>query len=405
MILRQLFPRLGLSLVLLSALASHNLVSATIKGDKEIKEPDPLPPRPLPISLVPKVTRSEIGDENDIPITRKTIKTVVDETPSDGKVQEHSTSSVDTGPTTSSEEATGRLDESELPLNTDHLDHLVDDKETLISPTHSFTLSFLMIIFSEIGDKTFLIAALMAMKHSRTLVFSAAFSSLVVMTVLSAVLGHAVPTLLPKRFTNWLASGLFFIFGARMLMDGLKMEKGTAGVQEEMREVEQELQEKEQEARGRTGSNASMMEEGIVPPRSQKRNPLRRSNSPTISDDSDDEGYDKRNGSGNNIKVVTDGVQNLAALLLSPAWVQTFVMTFLGEWGDRSQIATIAMAAGQDYWFVILGAIVGHGCCTAGAVIGGKLLAERISVRNVTLGGAIAFLAFGFIYLLEAIYT
>ncbi|KAF3091112.1 hypothetical protein TWF569_011368 [Orbilia oligospora] len=404
MILRQLFPRLGLSLVLLSALASHNLVSATIKGDKEIKEPDPLPPRPPPISLVPKVTRSEIGDDDDIPITRKTIKTVVDETPSDGKVQ-HSSSSVDTGPTTSSEEANGRLDESELPLNSDHIGNLIDDKETLISPTHSFTLSFLMIIFSEIGDKTFLIAALMAMKHSRTLVFSAAFSSLVVMTVLSAVLGHAVPTLLPKRFTNWLASGLFFIFGVRMLMDGLKMEKGTAGVQEEMREVEQELQEKEQEARGRTGSNASMMEEGIVPPRSQKRNPLRRSNSPTISDDSDDESYDKRNGSGNNIKVVADGVQNLAALLLSPAWVQTFVMTFLGEWGDRSQIATIAMAAGQDYWFVILGAIVGHGCCTAGAVIGGKFLAEKISVRNVTLGGAIAFLAFGFIYMLEAIYS
>ncbi|KAK6331002.1 hypothetical protein TWF718_003195 [Orbilia javanica] len=401
MILRQLFPRLGLSLVLLSTLASHNLVSATIKGDKEIKEPDPLPPRPPPISLVPKVTRSEIGDD-DIPITRKTIKTVVDDVPSDGK---HSTSSVDTGPTTPSEEASGRLDESELPLNTDHIGHLVEDKETLISPTHSFTLSFLMIIFSEIGDKTFLIAALMAMKHSRTLVFSAAFSSLVVMTVLSAVLGHAVPTLLPKWFTNWLASGLFFIFGVRMLMDGLKMEKGTAGVQEEMREVEQELQEKEQEARGRNGSSASMMEEGIVPPRSQKRNPLRRSNSPTISDDSDDEGYDKRSGSGGNIKVVADGVQNLAALLLSPAWVQTFVMTFLGEWGDRSQIATIAMAAGQDYWFVILGAIVGHGCCTAGAVIGGRFLAERISVRNVTLGGAIAFLAFGLIYMLEAIYT
>lgn len=187
-------------------------------------------------------------------------------------------------------------------------------------------------------------------------------------------------------------------------MDGLKMEKGTAGVQEEMREVEQELHEKEQEARGRSGSNASMMEEGIVPPRSQKRNPLRRSSSPAISDESDDEGFDQR-GSGKTIKVVSDGVQNLAGLLLSPAWVQTFVMTFLGEWGDRSQIATIAMAAGQDYWFVIVGAIVGHACCTAGAVIGGRFLAEKISVRNVTLGGAIAFLAFGFIYMLEAIYT
>jgi hypothetical protein len=35
---------------------------------------------------------------------------------------------------------------------------------------------------------------------------------------------------------------------------------------------------------------------------------------------------------------IFSGLSNLFSLLLSPAWVQTFVMTFLGEWGDRSQI-------------------------------------------------------------------
>lgn len=77
-------------------------------------------------------------------------------------------------------------------------------------------------------------------------------------------------------------------------------------------------------------------------------------------------------------------------------------MTFLGEWGDRSQIATIAMAAGQDYWLVTLGAIVGHACCTGLAVAGGRALAGRVSLRVVTVGGALAFLAFGVIYLWEA---
>lgn len=76
------------------------------------------------------------------------------------------------------------------------------------------------------------------------------------------------------------------------------------------------------------------------------------------------------------------GLNNLFSLLLSPAWVQTFVMTFLGEWGDRSQIATVAMAAGSDYWWVTAGAVVGHGLCTAGAVIGGRAIAGRISMRN-----------------------
>jgi putative Ca2+/H+ antiporter (TMEM165/GDT1 family) len=61
--------------------------------------------------------------------------------------------------------------------------------------------------------------------------------------------------------------------------------------------------------------------------------------------------------------------------------VQTFVMTFLGEWGDRSQIATIAMAAGQDYWWVTAGAISGHAVCTGIAVVGGRAIAGRVSLR------------------------
>src|SRR5690606_34590822 len=133
------------------------------------------------------------------------------------------------------------------------------DEGTIDSPMHSFTLSFIMIIFSEIGDKTFLIAALMAMKHSRLLVFSAALASLIIMSILSALLGHAVPTLIPKRFTSFMAAALFLIFGVRMIRDGLAMEKGTAGVQEEMKEVEQELEEKEALRRGEDMRN---MEEG-----------------------------------------------------------------------------------------------------------------------------------------------
>ena len=76
------------------------------------------------------------------------------------------------------------------------------------------------------------------------------------------------------------------------------------------------------------------------------------------------------------------GINNLFSLLLSPAWVQTFVMTFLGEWGDRSQIATIAMAAGSDYWWVTGGALCGHAICTGVAVIGGKAIAGKVSLRT-----------------------
>ncbi len=71
-----------------------------------------------------------------------------------------------------------------------------------------------------------------------------------------------------------------------------------------------------------------------------------------------------------------------------------FSMTLLAEWGDRSQIATIALAAQQSAWGVTLGAIIGHIICTSIAVIGGRLLASRISERNVHLIGGVLFLMF-----------
>lgn len=55
-----------------------------------------------------------------------------------------------------------------------------------------------MILVSEFGDKTFFIAAIMSMKQPRFIVFCGSFSALVLMTILSAGLGFAVPNLLPK---------------------------------------------------------------------------------------------------------------------------------------------------------------------------------------------------------------
>ncbi|KAK4242035.1 hypothetical protein C8A03DRAFT_29778 [Achaetomium macrosporum] len=279
-----------------------------------------------------------------------------------------------------------------------------EDNEGLIRPFHSFVLSLTMIVFSEIGDKTFLVAALMAMKHDRLVVFTAAFSALITMTLLSAVLGHAVPTLIPKRVTTFLAAVLFLVFGARLLREGLAMSPDE-GVSAEMQEVEQELEEKENLARkeGRMGSHVSpyALEMGLGnrKPRSKSRFPT-----PARSPSSSPEGRSPSPRPGALVGFLS-GLNNLLSLLLSPAWVQTFVMTFLGEWGDRSQIATIAMAAGQDYWWVTLGAVLGHGCCTGVAVIGGRAIAGKVSLKVVTVGGAIAFLFFGFIYLFEAFYS
>ena len=251
-----------------------------------------------------------------------------------------------------------------------------------MQPLHSYVLSLAMIIFSEIGDKTFLIAALMAMKHPRLIVFSGAFSALIVMTILSAVLGHAVPTLIPKRFTNFLAASLFLFFGAKLLKEGYLI-RPEQGVSEEMREVEMELEEKEELARkmGRRRSSISpyVLESARV--NARKTRSTTRLPAPPDSPPSSPDGSRSPSPGGGTMSSFYAGVTNLFSLLLSPAWVQTFVMTFLGEWGDRSQIATIAMAAGQDYWWVTGGAVSGHAICTAIAVIGGRAIAGRVSLR------------------------
>ena len=283
-----------------------------------------------------------------------------------------------------------------------------NDESAVIQPMHSLLLSFTMILFSEIGDKTFLVAALMAMRHDRIVVFTAAFSALITMTVLSAVLGHAVPTLIPKSITNFAAATLFLVFGTKMLLEARKMSPDE-GVGEEMKEVEMELEEKEHQQRRmhrRSSMSPYILESGRSTYKTKSRSSTTRLPSPpsSPSSTSSSRSPSPTRGVMSFIQNTSAGINNLFSLLLSPAWVQTFVMTFLGEWGDRSQIATIAMAAGQDYWWVTAGALGGHAICTAAAVIGGRAIAGRVSLRVVTMGGAIAFLVFGCLYLFEAIY-
>jgi len=107
------------------------------------------------------------------------------------------------------------------------------------------------------------------------------------------------------------------------------MSSGTSSVQDEIKEVEQELQEKDftTPMSPTSDPSAEALEAGTWKP--------------------------KRRGSTAAQEVavrVGGGVMNLMNLLFSPVFVQTFIMTFLGEWGDRSQIATITLAAASGVY-------------------------------------------------------
>jgi putative Ca2+/H+ antiporter (TMEM165/GDT1 family) len=213
-----------------------------------------------------------------------------------------------------------------------------------------FFKSIAMIVVSEIGDKTFFVAALLAMRHSRVTVFSGALGALAVMTVFSAFFGWAAPNLISRTWTHNGATVLFFLFGLKSLWDGITHEGGESA---ELAEVEAQLK-----VEGKRDDDATS--------RSQKSQ--------------------KRGGKQQ---------QSFLSKVLSPVFLEAFTLTFLGEWGDRSQIATIGLAAQENVTGVTLGGILGHTLCTGAAVVGGKHLASRISERTVAFCGGILFLIFG----------
>jgi putative Ca2+/H+ antiporter (TMEM165/GDT1 family) len=111
---------------------------------------------------------------------------------------------------------------------------------------HGFVASVSVIIVSELGDKTFFIAAIMAMKYPRMTVFAGALSALGFMTVLSAALGYAT-TVIPRKFTFYVSTALFVYFGLKMLHEGYTMDPNEGQVEYE--EVQAELKKKEEEVK------------------------------------------------------------------------------------------------------------------------------------------------------------
>ncbi|XP_077250270.1 GDT1-like protein 4 [Tasmannia lanceolata] len=199
----------------------------------------------------------------------------------------------------------------------------------------AFFASLSMIIVSEIGDETFIIAALMAMRHPKSIVLSGALTALIVMTVLSTGLGRIVPNLISRKHTNSAATVLYAFFGIRLLYIAWRSDS-KASQKKEIEEVEEKLE---------AGQGKST-------------------------------------------------VRRIFSRFCTPIFLESFILTFLAEWGDRSQIATIALATHKNAVGVAMGATLGHTICTSIAVVGGSMLASRISQGTVATIGGLLFLCF-----------
>lgn len=245
-----------------------------------------------------------------------------------------------------------------------------------------FSSSMTMIIATEIGDKTFFIAAVLSMRNSRIAVFTGAILALVCMTILSTLLGIVLPTFLPRQYAHFIGGLLFLYFGIKLIYDSRSMENKVSN---DLEEVEEEL---------------------LHTRKKDESNSAHSTNDDVESGDSAIYTFPFMNDSGNvvqnntsNGKKKEPSISSVPNVSGDRVFLQSFILTFLAEWGDRSQIATIALAAAKDPFGVTFGACLGHLICTGMAVIGGRIMASRINEKSVSLWGGIIFLAFGLRFL------
>lgn len=201
-----------------------------------------------------------------------------------------------------------------------------------------FFASLSLIFASEIGDKTFFIAALLAMRYGRILSLLGSVSSLSLMTVISVIIGYAVqrvPTVVESSeiVGKYISAASLLYFGLKSLFTAATHADSTAG--EELTEAEEQV--------------ASAEESGSI------------------------------TTSGNSVFA---------------AFMEIAGLIFVAEWGDRSMLATIALGAAQSPIGVAGGAIVGHTVATMIAVAGGAALADKISERTVNIIGGSLFILF-----------
>ena len=211
-------------------------------------------------------------------------------------------------------------------------------KHSMALTSSGFFASLSLIFASEIGDKTFFIAGLLAMRYGRLLSFLGSVCSLGLMTVISVVIGYAVqrvPTVVESSevIGKYLSAASLLYFGLKSLKSAWSSDDSDAG--DEFIEAEEQV--------------ASAEESGSI--------------------------------QGN-------------ASSTWKAFMEIAGLIFVAEWGDRSMLATIALGAAQSPVGVAGGAILGHTIATFIAVLGGAALADKISEKTVNIIGGSLFIIF-----------
>jgi len=122
-------------------------------------------------------------------------------------------------------------------VDDDHHDEDDDEDDLELLREHgAFVGSFISILVTEIGDKTFIISAVLATKYSKLWVFIGGYGALFLMTFISCFIGNVSEYFLPDFYIKLIAALLFFVFGGKAIYEGI-----TNKIENEDDEIENDL--------------------------------------------------------------------------------------------------------------------------------------------------------------------
>jgi Ca2+/H+ antiporter, TMEM165/GDT1 family len=216
----------------------------------------------------------------------------------------------------------------------------------ILSDTRTFFLAGMC-------DKSFLITAIMAQKYSKLIVFISAISSFIIIEYISVQIGLSVPDNIPTYLVDILAVLVFLFIGMKMLIDGLKIshkmncEKMTALHDEINKEI--------------------FRENEILAQINQKEN--------------------LEEIKSSNFKEILE------------VFVQIFILLFLSELGEKSQLSTIYISKNFNPFVIFSSVIFAQILLTSVAVLVSLYLSRIFSEKTLNITAGIMTIALGVIYL------
>jgi Ca2+/H+ antiporter, TMEM165/GDT1 family len=216
----------------------------------------------------------------------------------------------------------------------------------ILSDTSTFFLA-------GICDRSFLITAIMAQNYSKLIVFISAISSFIIIEYISVQIGLSVPDYIPTYLVDILAVLVFLYIGMKMLIDGLKISHKMNC--EKMTALHDEI-------------NKEIFRENEILAQINQQENLEEIKS-------------------SNFKEILE------------VFVQIFILLFLSELGEKSQLSTIYVSKNFNQLVIFSSVMFAQILLTSVAVLVSLYLSRIFSEKTLNITAGIMTIALGVIYL------